>query len=100
MPAKFLIIGIINLIVWMALLGYAHFYQSSSFLSGAAISFTVSSFIGVFGRLQTILVTLFLGWGLYFFGLSEGYDSNFLLGCAFALTFGVISSFIIARTSE
>jgi hypothetical protein len=99
MPAKIIIIGIINIFVWIALLGYAHFVQVSAFLSGAAITFSIGSFIGVISRMQAVFITLFLGWGLYFLGLSEGYNSDFLLGCAVSLTFAVITSFIVARAA-
>lgn len=97
MRGKIVILIIINLLVWLTILVYGSFYKLTPFLGGVVISFSISTLIGVISSLQTVFVSLFLGWGLCLLAYFEGFPSPFLAGCALALTIGVVLGFILSR---
>ncbi|MBI4711784.1 MAG: hypothetical protein HY762_00525 [Planctomycetes bacterium] len=97
MKSKYLFLGVINVLVYGLLIIYHTFWGASTFLMGVAISFSISTVIGVISNLPAVFVSIFLAWGLWLLALSEGYNSDFIAGCAAALTIGVLSGFICSR---
>lgn len=107
MKSKYLFLVVINVLVYALLIIYHTFAGSpaessakdgaSTFLMGVAISFSISTVIGVISNIQAVFVSIFLAWGLWLLALSEGYNSDFIAGCAAALTLGVLSGFICSR---
>jgi hypothetical protein len=97
MKAKYLILGLLNIIIWVLILLYHTKYEYSPFLGGVGISFSLSTIIGVLGSLQVVFISSFLAWALYFLAAFEGYPSTFLAGCAVAVTIGVVTGFIMSR---
>ena len=97
MKAKYVVLGLINIIIWGIILLYRTKYEYSPFLGGVAISFSISTIIGVLGSLQVVFISSFLSCGLYLLAAFQGYPSPFLAGCAVAVTIGAVTGFIISR---
>ncbi len=97
MKAKYLILIVINLVFWGCVLLYRTRYESSPFLGGLVISFSISTVVSVLATLPVVLISSSLVWGLYFLAAFEGCHSSFLAGCATAFTIGVLAGFIISR---
>ena len=97
MRSKAVILVGLNILFWGIFVVYNHFYKISDFISGVVITFSISTLIGFVASLQVVFTSLFLAWGLYLLAYFEGCNSEFLAGCATALTVGVVTSFIITR---